>query len=89
MLFLPCSSHGGKPQRMALCAHEEALGEGLELGKPVILMHHRGHGAVCVDDQALPVDVLPEALPRRGEALAEEVSRATTKSNVKPHEGRN
>lgn len=50
---------------MALCAHEEALGEGLELGKPVILMHHRGHGAVCVDHQALPVDVLPDALPRR------------------------
>ena len=50
---------------MALCAHEEALGEGLELGKPVILMHLRGHGAICVDDQALPVDVLPDALPRR------------------------
>ena len=50
---------------MALCAHEEALGEGLELGKPVILMHYRGHGAVCIDHQALPVDVLPDALPRR------------------------
>ena len=65
LLFLPRTSHGGKPERMALCAHEEALGEGLELGKPVILMHHRGYGAVCVDHQALPVDVLPDALPRR------------------------
>ena len=65
LLFLPRTSHGGKPERMALCAHEEALGEGLELGKPVILMHYRGHGAVCIDHQALPVDVLPDALPRR------------------------